>query len=63
MGLKMKNFNIMGVHQFLCDGGKKTNIQRELPKKGGAWTICRVLGKKERECYGGGVDTQMQTKI
>ena len=36
MGLKMKNVNIMGVHQFL---GKevlqKCNIYGGLPKKGG----------------------------
>ena len=35
----MKNVNIMGVHQFLEEGrgGRvtKSNIYRELPKKGG----------------------------
>ena len=42
----MKNVNIMGVHQFLVEGGhKKNNIYWELPKKG-AWTICRGLGQK-----------------
>ena len=46
MALKMKNVNIMGVHQFLVEGGhKKNNIYGELPKKG-AWTICKGLGKK-----------------
>ena len=46
MGLKMKNVNNMGVHQFLREGGlQKNNIYRGLPKKGG-WTICRRLGKK-----------------
>ena len=36
MGLKMKNVNIMGVHQFLGEGGhkQKNNIYGELPKKG-----------------------------
>ena len=42
----MKNVNIMGVYQFLVEGGyKKNNIYGELPKNG-AWTICRGLGKK-----------------
>ena len=35
MGLKMKNVNIMGVHQFLGEGSHKNNIYEELPKKGG----------------------------
>ena len=36
MGLKIKNVNIMGVHQFLGkDGSQKNNIYGELPKKGG----------------------------
>ena len=58
MALKMKNVNIMGVHQFLGEGSQKkkaifmgrsqkNNIYGELPKKGGAWTICRGLGKKQ----------------
>ena len=36
MGLKIKNVNIMGVHQFLGEGGgsKKNNIYGELPKTG-----------------------------
>ena len=43
----MKNFNIIGVHQFLGEGGSQKTIYREeLPKKG-AWTICRRLDKKE----------------
>ena len=42
----MKNVNIMGVYQFLVEGGyKNNNIYGELPRKG-AWTICRGLGKK-----------------
>ena len=36
MGLKMKNVNIMGVHEFLGGGGaQKNNIHGEFPKKGG----------------------------
>ena len=36
MGLKMKNVNIMGVHQFLGEGvSQKNNKYGELPKKGG----------------------------
>ena len=46
MGLKMKNFNIMEVHQFLGEEGHKKQHEGELPKKG-AWTICR--GKKREE--------------
>ena len=43
MGLKMKNVNIMGFHQFLGEGGHKKQyiyiyiyiyIYEELPKKG-----------------------------
>ena len=44
MGLKMKNFNIMGVHQFLWDGGKKNQYIERTAQKGrgldnlqGAW--------------------------
>ena len=34
MGLKMKNVNIMGIHQFLGeDSHRKSNIYGELPKK------------------------------
>ena len=36
MELKMRNVNIMGVHQFLGEGVTKKNIYKELPKKG-AW--------------------------
>ena len=50
MRLKIKNFNIIGAHQFLGEGVTKEYIcihkQGELPKRG-AWTICRGLGKKE----------------
>ena len=37
MGLKMKNVNIMGFHQFLGEGegSQKNNIYGKLPKKGG----------------------------
>ena len=30
MGLKMKNVNIMGAHQFLGERGQKNNIYEEL---------------------------------
>ena len=50
MGLKMKNVNIMGLHQFLGEGGsQKPIIYGELPKKGdlnnlqGAW---QKIGKR-----------------
>ena len=35
MGLKMKNINIIGVHQFLAERGRsqKNNVKEEWPKK------------------------------
>ena len=49
MGLKMKNVNITGIHQFLGEGGsQKNNIYGELPK-GRTWTICRGLAKIREE--------------
>ena len=35
MGLKMKNINIIGVHQFLAERGRsqKNNVKEELLKK------------------------------
>ena len=59
MGLKMKSFHIMGVHQFLGEGGhQKNNILMELAKKG-AW---QKTGKRVF-LRGGGrrVDTPMHT--
>ena len=54
MGLRMKNFDILGVHWkiWLLGGwsSQKTNIEGGLPEKGGAWTVCKFkggLGKKE----------------
>ena len=35
MALKIQNTNIMGVHNFLGEGGHKNKIYMELPKKGG----------------------------
>ena len=50
MELKMKNANIVGVHQFLGEGGHKNRIiYGELPKKGdldnlqGVW---QKIGKR-----------------
>ena len=65
MGLKMKNVNILGVHQFLVEEGRvtKNNIYGELPKKGsldnfqGPWQKNREDGVFE----GGWVDTLMHT--
>ena len=39
MKLKMKNFNIMGVHQYLGEGGHKKNVYGEFPKKGGSHNL------------------------
>ena len=53
MVLRMKNFNILGVHEKPIEGG--------LPKKG-AWAVCRFngwLGKKEGE----GIDTPMHIMV
>ena len=51
MALKMKNFNIVGVYQFLGEGGggegHKKAIHRRNCLKRGAWTICRGPAKKE----------------
>ena len=59
MGLRMKNFNILGIHKkiWLLGGEFMKNWYRRgdcLKRRGGAWTVCRFkggLGKKE----GGGV--------
>ena len=52
MGLRMENFDIMGVHwkiQFL-EGCMKNNILGVNCLKGESWIVCRfkrALGKKE----------------
>ena len=57
-GLKMNNVNIMGVYQFLGEGGsKKNNIYGELPKKG-LRQFAEGLAKNKEE-----VDTLMHTMI
>ena len=57
MGLRMKNNNIIGAHQFLGEGreGHKKSIYIGNCLKRGAWTICRGLGKKYEGvfCWGG----------
>ena len=45
MGLKMKNINIMEVHQF-WGGVTKRQLYMGSCLKSGAWTIGRGLGKK-----------------
>ena len=48
MGIGMKKFNTMGVRwkiRFLRGwGSRKTNIQGEIVKMGGAGTVCRIKG-------------------
>ena len=70
MGLRMKNFNIMGVHwkiQFSRVGFHKKPIYRGDCMKRGAWTVFRfkeILGKKKGGQVGGGGrggDTPMYT--
>ena len=51
MGLKMKNLNIMGVHQFLGEGvTKKQYIYRKLPKKEGLGQFAGDFAKNRKEC-------------
>ena len=51
MGLKMKNVNILGVHQFLGEeggGSQKNNIYGKLPKKEGLdnlWGAWQKIGR------------------
>ena len=69
MVLKMKNFNILGVHwkvQLL--GGFMKNQYRGwdcLKRGGGAWTVCRFiregLARKKEVMFLRGVDTSMRT--
>ena len=49
MGLKMKNINIKGVHQFFGEGRQKKTIYMGNCLKRGAWTICRRLSKNREE--------------
>ena len=51
MGLKVKNVNIMGVHQFLGVGlgSQKSNIYGELPKKWGLGQFAGGLAKNMEE--------------
>ena len=64
MGLRMKNFHILGIHwkiQLLGGWSSwKTGIEGGLPKKG-AWTVYRFKGGLARGggCFWGGVDTLM----
>ena len=54
MGLKMNNFNIVGVDQFLWEGDHKKPIYKGHWLKRWAWTICRELSKKGRRVFWGG---------
>ena len=49
MGLKMKNFNIMRVHQVLGEGSHKKTIYRGNYLKGGLGQFAGGLGKKREE--------------
>ena len=68
MVLRIKNFNILGVHwKIRLLGGRcsrNTNAERELPKKGGLDSLLNSrggLGKKEGGVFLRGVDTPMHT--
>ena len=43
MGLKIKNVNIMGAHQFLGERGHKKTIYMGNGLKRGTWTVCSGL--------------------
>ena len=72
MVLKMKNFNVLGVHwkiRLLGEGGgsRKTNIERGLSKKpplGQFADLKEDLARKRGVVFfrGGGGDTLMHTK-
>ena len=58
MVLRMKNFNILGVHwkiQFLEGGSRKTNIEGGNCLKRGAWAVCQFKGELGKKEGGGGV--------
>ena len=62
MGFKMKNVNVMGVHQFLGEEGhKKNNIYEELHKKGSLDNLLGAWQKIGRRVFWGGVDASMHT--
>ena len=61
-GLKMKNVNIMGVHQFLAEGAhKKNNIYGELPKKGLGQFAEGLVKNREEGVHEWRSDTLMHT--
>ena len=72
MGLRIKSFNILGFTEK-CDffrggggGSRKTNIQGDCLKSGGAWTVCRFSGgeglrKRGVDVFDERVDTPMHT--
>ena len=58
----MKNVDIMGVHQFLGEGAhKKSNIYRELPKKGLGQFAEGLVKNREEGVLEWGSDTLMHT--
>ena len=59
MGLRMKNFNISGVHwKIQLSGGRRGGIVCKFRGKGGAWQE-----KGSGVFEGGGVDTPMHTMV
>ena len=62
MGLKMKNVDIMGYHQFLGEGDHtQNNTYGELPKKGGLDNLQRSGEKIGRRVFLRGADTSLHT--
>ena len=54
MGLKMKNVNIMGVHQFLVEGGHKEIIYMGNCLKRGLGQFAGGLAKNREGVFEGG---------
>ena len=70
MVLRMKNFNIFGVHwkiQLLRGGSQKTNTEERDYLKRGAWTVADLRGAWQERGGGafegveGGAETPMHT--
>ena len=63
MGLKMKNVDITGAHQFLAEGGRsqKIYIYGELPKNKGWRNLVGTWQKIGRRKFLRGVDTSVHT--
>ena len=55
MGLKMKNVNIMGVHQFLGEGVTKKQYIWGIAQKGGLGQFAGGFAKNREDVFQGGL--------